>query len=194
MVERINNQTSHCNRNNLTRTEAYRQFYFKHPEIHWAFLAHMVSRNGGWSMTDLKGEFLPHLLTARKREHFFAFFERANALIFQDAYPQLLLYEESKKRGENLFYLLPVFHVSKFMKLFWDNYLEGGMPQLLTLALIINEQNYIENRVVQNYFFQDNVVKTWQFKGQEAMNLTQVLLPGEGSPKAGNPTCGSNSG
>ena len=52
--------------NNITRTKAYFDIYQKYPEIHWAFLGHMVSRNGGWNMTDLKGDFLTRLLTKKK--------------------------------------------------------------------------------------------------------------------------------
>ena len=69
----------------------------------------MVSRNGGWNMTDLKGGLLSRLLTKKEVESFFTFLERGNWLIFQDAYPQFLVYEESKKRGKNLFYLLSSF-------------------------------------------------------------------------------------
>src|SRR3954466_2277733 len=58
LIEHIRNQTRLLNQNNVTRTKAYLDFYKLHPEIHWAFLGHMVSRNGGWNMTDLKGEFL----------------------------------------------------------------------------------------------------------------------------------------
>ncbi|WCK52537.1 DUF2515 family protein [Aneurinibacillus sp. Ricciae_BoGa-3] len=87
------------NVNNITRTISYYDFYCRHPEIHWAFLGHMVSRNGGWNMTDLKGELLSRLLTEQEQKHFFHFLERGNWLIFQDVFPQFLLYEESLKRG-----------------------------------------------------------------------------------------------
>src|SRR5688572_27702533 len=52
LIRRIYKETEQNNVNNLTRTEAYLRFFSKHKEIHWAFLAHMVSRNGGYSMTD----------------------------------------------------------------------------------------------------------------------------------------------
>lgn len=44
----------------------------------------MVSRNGGWNMTDLKGELLSHLLSESEQNDFFQFLERGNWLIFQD--------------------------------------------------------------------------------------------------------------
>ena len=116
-------QTTHLlNKNNVTRTKAYLDFYKRHPEIHWAFLGHMVSRNGGWNMTDLKGGFLSRLLTKKEANAFFNFLERGNWLIFQDAYPQFLVYEESKRSGKNLFYLLPHLHVSTFMETIWNHF------------------------------------------------------------------------
>ena len=107
ILHRIKERTERENRNNVTRTSAYWSCYQDHPELHWALLAHMVSRNGGWCMTDLRGELLPHLISNELAQHLFAFLERANGLIFQDAYPQLLLYRESKKRKMSLFHLLP---------------------------------------------------------------------------------------
>ena len=55
IINKIKIQTEQLNKNNVTRTRAYYQFYIQYPEIHWALLGHMVSRNGGWNMTDLKG-------------------------------------------------------------------------------------------------------------------------------------------
>lgn len=83
LLEKIKTKTQEMNVNNVTRTKAYLDFYLKHPEIHWAFLGHMVSRNGGWNMTDLKGEFLPRLMQKRERDVFFNFLERAIGLFFK---------------------------------------------------------------------------------------------------------------
>jgi len=55
-------KTKQLNVNNVTRTKACLDFYIFRPEINWAFLGHMVSRNGGWNMTDLKGELLSRLM------------------------------------------------------------------------------------------------------------------------------------
>ena len=115
ILKRIVAQTQLDNRNNVTRTHAYWACYRDFPELHWALLAHMVSRNGGWCMTDLRGELLPHLLNNQATGHLFSFLERANALIFQDAYPQLLLYAESKRRKLSLFHLLPHLQISAWM-------------------------------------------------------------------------------
>ena len=150
LFERIRRETQELNLNNVTRTKAYFDIYQKHPEIHWAFLGHMVSRNGGWNMTDLKGDLLTRLLTKKERNDYFNFLERGNWLIFQDAYPQFLLYGESLKRGKPLFYLLPYLNISTFMETIWNYFWRSPDPYILTMALVINEQNYLEKRVIQN--------------------------------------------
>jgi hypothetical protein len=165
------------NRNNNTRTRAYWQFYRAYPELQWAFLAHMVSRNGGWNMTDLKGELLPYLLNDTQCEHVFTLLERINALIFHDAYPQLLLYAASRRARRPLFHLLPRFGVSSFMSTVWEQFWEQPDKALLTTALIINEQNYIESRVLRHPFYSRTVLDTLFFGMQSLLQLNQVILP-----------------
>lgn len=177
IINKINDETSLQNKNNVTRTMAYLHFYEQYSEIEWAFLAHMVSRNAGWNMTDLKGQYLPYLLTKKEQEDFFNFMERGNWLIFQDAYPQLLLYEESKRRNKNLFHLLPFLGVSIFMYVLWDHYWNTGNRYILTVGLIINEQNYIEGRVIQNKHYQQKVLEKMEFKLQDLLSLNQILFP-----------------
>ena len=177
LVQQIQDQTKDLNKNNVTRTKAYLEFYNRHPEIHWAFLGHMVSRNGGWNMTDLKGGLLTDLLTQKERVSFFAFLERGNWLIFQDAFPQFLIYEESMKRGQNLFYLLPYFHVSMFMETLWNQFWEEQDSYVLTVALIINEQSYLESRVLQNPSFKKEVFSKLEFKLQDLLSMNHILFP-----------------
>jgi hypothetical protein len=177
LIESIKTRTKKENLTNITRTTAYLDFFLRNPEVHWAFLAHMVSRNAGWNMTDLKGDLLPRLLTEIEQNHLFDFLERANWLIFQDAYPQLLLYEESKKRNEDLFDLLSYFSVSKFMKLAWKQFWNNHNSKYLSISLIINEQFYIEERVIQNKHYQTNVLQSFEFKMQEILEMNHVLLP-----------------
>ncbi|SFP61137.1 DUF2515 family protein [Salibacterium halotolerans] len=177
IIARVKQQTREGARNNVTRTECYRRMYLQYEELHWAMLAHMVSRNSGWCMTDLKGEWLPRLLAEETRRHLFDFYETANVLIFQDAYPQLLLYEESRRRGRNLFHLLPAFYVSRFMQPFWDHFWMHRDPVPLTIALIINEQHYIEKRVMEHEWFQKRVLRTFPFITQELLQMTQVVFP-----------------
>ncbi len=178
LIMKIRNKTANLNRNNVTRTHAYLDYYLKHPEIHWSLLAHMVSRNGGWNMTDLKASHISTMLTYEKTSILFRFLEKANHLIFQDAYPQLLLYEESKKSGRPLFHLLSEFQVSPFMNpiwtLFWKN---NNKKELLTVSLIINEQSFIEHNLLQNPFFQQKVLSSFTYQLQEKLGFTLVLFP-----------------
>ncbi|RSD29498.1 DUF2515 domain-containing protein [Mesobacillus subterraneus] len=177
IICRIKERTKELNLNNITRTKAYLDFYQRHPEIHWAFLAHMVSRNGGWSMTDLKGELLSRLLSKKEKVSYFSFLERGNWLIFQDAYPQLLLYEESQKRKEPLFKLLGPLNISIFMEGMWNYYWKRQDSALLTIGLIVNEQNYIQNRVIQNQLYMKGVFDTFEFEIQDLLSFNQILFP-----------------
>ncbi|MFL6559679.1 MAG: DUF2515 family protein, partial [Bacillus sp. (in: firmicutes)] len=143
LLQQIRTETEAQNLNNVTRTRAYLDFYLKYPEIHWAFLGHMVSRNGGWNMTDLKGEFLTRLLSKKERDTFFAFLERGNWLIFQDVYPQFLLYKESLKQNKPMFHLCSFLNVSTFMETIWNRFWLYQETYILAIALVINEQSYL---------------------------------------------------
>lgn len=177
LIQQIQGRTSGFNINNVTRTKAYLDFYNNYPEIHWAFLGHMVSRNGGWNMTDLKGELLQKLLSNKERNTFFAFLERGNWLIFQDVYPQFLLYEESLRKGENLFYLLPHMNISSFMETIWSQFLENQDTYVLTVSLIINEQSYLESRVINNPTYKKEVFSTLEFMLQDILSMNHVIFP-----------------
>ncbi|WP_127493400.1 DUF2515 domain-containing protein [Paenibacillus glycanilyticus] len=177
LIERIRAETSRLNRNNVTRTEAYRLMYQRHPELHWAMLAHLVSRNGGWNMTDLAGEWLPQLLPGDKRQSVFLLLEHANTFIFGDAYPQLLLYEESVRVQRPLFHLLPAFGITRFMKPVWEQFWRRRDSVPLTVALIVNEQHFIEQRVVQDDYFRKNVLDTLFFGMQSLLQLNAVMFP-----------------
>ena len=177
LLQLIRLRTKQLNVNNVTRTKAYLDFYIFRPEIHWAFLGHMVSRNGGWNMTDLKGEFLSRLMNEQSKKDFFSFLERGNWLIFQDAYPQFLLYEESLFQGRNLFYLLPYLNVSTFMEVVWNHFWKESNSSLLAIALIINEQSYLESRIVQNSLYKKKVFRTFEFVLQDLFSFNQILFP-----------------
>jgi hypothetical protein len=177
IVNDIRQKTAKYNRNNVTRTAAYFDFFQRHREVHWAFLAHIVSRNGGWNMTDLRGNLIPRLLPEKQINPLFLFLERANALIFHDAYPQLLLYEKSKQHKKPLFHLLRSFSVSSFMKPFWEYFWETKDSPVITVALIINEQQYIQKRVIENPFFQTHVLSTMPFIVEQWLGFNDVLIP-----------------
>ncbi|MBG9734681.1 DUF2515 family protein [Paenibacillus alvei] len=184
LIRQIQNSVRTSNRNNISRTAAYGRIYQSYPELHWALLAHMVSRNGGWSMTDLQGEWLPRIMNANHRLWTYRVLERSNALIFHDAYPQLLLYAASRRAGKSLFHLLPAFGVSSFMTPFWDGFWVQQTSSLLTTALIINEQNVIEGRVIQNPTYRAHVLNEWDFQLHGWMQMNQVIFPlGVPSPR-----------
>ncbi len=177
LIQQIRIQTKEWNKNNVTRTKAYLEFYRLYPEVHWAFLGHMVSRNGGWNMTDLKGELLSGLLSNREKRSFFSFLERGNWLIFQDAYPQFLLYEESLKRNKPFFHLFPFLNISVFMETIWSYFWENRNTSILTIALIINEQSYLEKRVIQNPLYKNEVFNKLEFKLQDMLSFNHILFP-----------------
>jgi hypothetical protein len=177
LLKQIRSTTAEHNLNNVTRTKAYLDFYKQHPEIHWAFLGHMVSRNGGWNMTDLKGEFLTRLLSKKERETFFAFLERGNWLIFQDAFPQFLLYQESLKWNKPFFHLFPYLNISTFMETIWNNFWKSHETYVLTMGLVVNEQSYLEKRVIQNPQYKKEVLDTFEFKLHELFSFNQILFP-----------------
>lgn len=177
LLQQVNEQTFQLNKNNVTRTQAYLDFYQKYPEVEWAFLAHMVSRNSGWNMTDLKGEFHSKLLSENEQLDFFQFLERGNWLIFQDAYPQLLIYEASIKNKQPLFHLLPHLHISRFMEVLWEYFWNNDNCALLTCALIINEQANLQEKVIQNPIYKQAVLNTFEFKLQEIFRFTHILFP-----------------
>ncbi|WP_413309750.1 DUF2515 family protein [Bacillus sp. 1P10SD] len=177
LLEKIRIKTQEMNVNNVTRTKAYLDFYLTHPEIHWAFLGHMVSRNGGWNMTDLQGEFLPRLMQKKERDVFFNFLERGNWLIFQDAYPQFLLYEEGLKQNKPLFHLFSYLNISIFMETIWNNFWRTKETSTLTIAMVINEQSYLEKRVVQNPYYQKSVLNKLEFFLQDWFSFNHILFP-----------------
>ncbi|TVX98734.1 DUF2515 family protein [Cohnella terricola] len=177
ICETIRRDTAACNRNNVTRTAAYWSMYRSCPELHWAFLAHLVSRNGGWNMTDLRGQWLPQLMDENLIVASFDFLEASNSFIFGDAYPQLMLYAESKRTGRNLFALLPRFGVSSFMAPFWNRFWVDRNPVPLTEALIVNEQHYIQSRVIENDGFRKSVIDSLPYRIQPYLQSNQAIIP-----------------
>ncbi|AOZ94604.1 hypothetical protein LPB68_07105 [Paenibacillus crassostreae] len=177
ILQEIRMATIAANQSNITRTQAYLECYKAYPELHWALLAHMVSRNGGWNMSDLKGGLMSDLMERSLKDNLYRMLERCNALIFQDAYPQLQLYMYSKQYGCSLFHLLPHFHVSTFMNAFWNSFWLERNSALLAVGLIINEQHYIEGRVVRQSFFQKNIFKNMTYQINHLAHVNQILFP-----------------
>lgn len=177
LAEEIANATRKSEISNITRTEAYWAIYEQYPELHWAFLAHMVSRNAGWWMTDLKGSRLQNVLDEEEKKSIYRFFERSNALIFQDAYPQLLLYSKSREIGRSLFHLLPYFHVSRFMEPFWQRFWIDRSSPLLTVGLIINEQNYIDKQVFRHPHYQISLDEIHESFLIQLLSMNHIIFP-----------------
>lgn len=177
LAEEIAKETAQAGISNITRTQSYLNCFQKYPELHWAFLAHMVSRNAGWSMTDLHSSLVGQFMSDEDKALYYRFLERSNALIFQDAYPQLLLYMKSRERGNGHFHLLPYFHVSRFMRPFWERFWIDRNSALLTVGLIINEQNYIEHRVISNPYYQKKVSSKGKFRLFSVSGFNQSLFP-----------------
>ncbi|MFK3936326.1 DUF2515 family protein [Alkalihalobacillus sp. NPDC078783] len=177
ILEMIKKQLKMFNMDNLTRTSYYERFYHRHPEIRWALLAGLVSRNAGWNMTDLANEWFRTLLPVEDRNRLFAIYEASNWTIFQDACPQLMIYEQSKYLGRPLFFLLKEFGVSSFIINEWHMFWEKHSEERLCTALIINEQFVLEEAVLQKPLFKDIVSRKIFFHLEQHTHLSYVLLP-----------------
>nr|WP_236953600.1 DUF2515 family protein [Jeotgalibacillus malaysiensis] len=89
----------------------------------------------------------------------------------------MLLYEKSKEAKTNYMHLLPQFSVSAFMVPVWQSFLKQQNSELLTIALIINEQQYIEGRLISNACYRTHVYESSTFKYQEFFHLNHVIFP-----------------
>ncbi|WP_010650610.1 DUF2515 family protein [Oceanobacillus massiliensis] len=170
-------KTKAHNVDNISRTKAYQNFYFRFPEIRWSLVAAIVSRNAGWNMTDLYLPPFRGLLGIKERELLFTTYERANWLIFSDAFPQLLMYQLSRKYNRPLFHLLTKFHVSRFMVMEWNHFWKSNDKARLLNALIINEQNLIQHPTIEQQFFDKKVFKAFPYRLQNHLFMNAVLLP-----------------
>jgi Protein of unknown function (DUF2515) len=177
LLFKIRSVTSELNMDNISRTNAYFDYYIKHPEIIWSFLASMVSRNGGYNMCDLEGEWFPKILEPSVRQQLFYTYERANWTIFHDAFPQLLLYHYSTKIGKPLFHLLTHLNISSFMEMEWEHFWRNKEKYRLMNALIINEQNVIHHSVIEHHEYQKKVFNSLRFLFQDFFHFSAVLLP-----------------
>ena len=119
---------------------------------------------------------MPHLLDERGKATRFTSGNAPNANIFRDAFPQPILYQESRRLGRSL-HLLPYFQVSRFMRPFWEHFWHTRNSPLITVALIINEQNVIEKTVIQNDWFHQHVFDKLFFRSLMLLQLNQVILP-----------------
>ena len=177
IINAIKKRLCKGNVDNISRTEFYYHFYKQHPEIRWALLASAVSRNAGWNMTDLESNWFKRMVSKDYRNIVFMTYERANWLIFEDAYPQLLIYEASKRLGVPLFHLLTNFHVSNFMVEEWSRFWEVPEIERLCIALIINEQHVIQKPVIDHPFYKQKVFHSFPFFLEDFFHYSAVIFP-----------------
>ncbi|PFA70071.1 hypothetical protein CN378_01840 [Bacillus sp. AFS015802] len=176
-INDVNQLVKRYNADNVSRTNAYQAFFLLHPEIKWSFLAAMVSRNAGWNMTDLKGDIFSKLLSPETCEILFMTYERANWSIFQDAFPQLLLYHYSTIYKKKMFHLFKDFHISSFMEEEWNRFWEEGDERRLAQSLIINEQHLIQGPVIEQDLYKRKVFGTVLFFIEDHLHFSSVLFP-----------------
>ncbi|PLT34909.1 DUF2515 family protein [Bacillus sp. V5-8f] len=177
LIKKITWLTEKWNKDNISRTKAYEYFFSIHPEIKWAFLASMVSRNAGWNMCDLEGAWLPKAVSRHFRHSLFMTYERANWLIFHDAFPQLMLYHYSTKYRIPLFHLSRHFSISSFSEHEWNAFWNSRDETRLLYALIINEQNVIEEPVIRHQYYNPFIFHSFLFELQDWMHFSTVLFP-----------------
>lgn len=177
IINRIRQEEFKGNKDNISRTKCYQRFFLQNPEIAWSFLASMVSRNTGWNMSDLFGEIIPEILDEETRKRLFLTLERGNWLIFKDAYPQLLLYQYSKKLQRPMFHLLGHFFVSNFMQSEWRHFWENGDRKRLLYALIVNEQHVIQQSVVSHPFYKSKIFQSAFFAFHEFLHFNCIVFP-----------------
>lgn len=177
IIHMIKEKTNSLNVDNISRTKAYAKFFEENQEIRWSFLASMVSRNAGWCMTDLEGYWFPRILNKQTRKNLFHTYERANWLIFSDAFPQLLLYQFSKQVKTPYFYLLPALSVSIFMEIEWELFWRKQDHNRLMTAQIINEQNLIQLPVIENSYYKQKVFQSYFFNLQDWLHFSSVIFP-----------------
>lgn len=177
LLHYVNEITHKHNKNNISRTKAYMHYYQKNPEIIWALLASLVSRNAGWNMTDLTLKPYKMLFSKEYLRLLFHSYERPNWLIFSDAYPQLLVYEISKKERKPLFYLLKAFNVSLFMEYKWELFWESKDRWDQCYSQIINEQQIIEGPILNEFFFKKTIYNSFIFHLQEMLHMNAAIFP-----------------
>lgn len=151
-------ELDHRNRDNVARTESYLELYARARddghELPWLLMAHLVSRSAGYLMTDLAGASTrPSMFTKDAYGDLFLLLERANFLIFHDAWHHVLLHLLGRSSANDE-------RTPRFMREAWARFETSAgeatpaRERRLVVDLVTNEQNLIENRVVQNERFE----------------------------------------
>lgn len=63
------------------------------------------------------------------------------------------------------------------MEVMWNHFWTSGDRYLLTIALVVNEQSYLEKRMIQNQHYQNTILQTIAFKLHDLLSLNQILFP-----------------
>jgi len=63
------------------------------------------------------------------------------------------------------------------METIWNYFWAHHNPAILAIALIINEQSYLEKRVVQNPLYKNEVLNKFEFKLQDSLSFNHILFP-----------------
>ncbi len=158
-LERMLAEKDVRNRDNVARTESYLELYAlaraHGVELPWVLMAHLVSRNAGYLMTDLApGGRAASFFTRDALDELFLFLERANYLIFDDAWHHVMHHALGRTGALDA-------RTPRFMREAWGRYEDataGGVTaaaeRALVMDLVTNEQNLIEHRVVHNARFE----------------------------------------
>ena len=153
--ERLLGEIEWRNRDNVSRTDSYLELYAlaraEGRELPWLLMAHLVSRNAGYMMTDLGASLdRPGIFTREAIEELFLLLERANFLIFWDAWRHVLVHLLGRTTALDE-------RTPRFMRQAWRRYEHQAETaagpeheRRLVLDLVTNEQNLIEHRVVRS--------------------------------------------
>lgn len=157
MIEQWLKDIDERNRDNVARTESYLELYAwtraNPPELPWVLMAHLVSRNAGYFMTDLRrviDDRRTHEDAKPIFENLFFLLERANFLIFWDAWHHVLTHRLDRP-------LVPG-RTTQFMRDAWARFDRQPDERALVLDLVHNEQHFIERRVAHNPRFARGLV------------------------------------
>ncbi|MCA9676337.1 MAG: DUF2515 family protein [Kofleriaceae bacterium] len=154
-------ELDHRNRDNVARTASYLELYAWSRdagcELPWVFMAHLVSRNAGYLMTDLARTLGRADLDAGLGDamrNLFLLLERANWLIFWDAWHHTLLHLAGRT-DQLAAPRTPVFMIDAWRRFEADAAAAGGavdaaLERRLVVELVHNEQHLIEHRVVHH--------------------------------------------
>jgi hypothetical protein len=156
------------NADNVARTESYLELYAwtraHPPELPWLLMAHLVSRNAGYLMTDLR-RVLDDARTPKEAhgalENLFHMLERANFLIFWDAWWHVAHHLGGQSAR------LAAGRTSAFIRAAWPRHeaardaaggaVDAALERALVVDLVHNEQHTIERRVVHHARFAEGM-------------------------------------